>query len=58
MRAKVLIPCIDKYTGEFYQTGRVLDVTPERATEMTGFVEVLDAPVEEPVEKPKRSRKK
>lgn len=58
MRAKVLIPCIDKYTGEFYQIGRVLDVTPERAAEMKGFVEVLNAPVEEPVEKPKRSRKK
>ena len=47
MKVRVLAPCFDKYTAEFYEVGSELDVTPERAEEMKGFVEILDTSVEE-----------
>lgn len=39
IRVAVKEPFVDKYTGEFYDAGRVIEVSEERAEEIKEFVE-------------------
>lgn len=50
MKAIVLKPFVDKYTGARYETGAVLDITEERAREILSVGPLIKC------EKPKRKK--
>ena len=61
MKVRVLKPFKDKYTGEYYKVGRVLeDITKERFEEILTVDELVEEIKEEASEAPKKktTRKK
>ena len=58
MKYKVIVPFTDKYTGEFYKEGRIIEITKTRAKEILSvkeFIEEINEPTE--VKKPQKNKK-
>ncbi len=51
MKAKVLIPFTDKYTGKEYKKGEIIEVTAARFNEITKKDRLVEAHDETTVEK-------
>lgn len=51
MKAKVLIPFNDKYTGEKHKKGDIIEVTAERFNEITKKDRLVEAYEDAPTEK-------
>ncbi len=52
MKAKVLKPFIDQYSGEVYKAGDILTISRERYEEI-----LKTAPLVEEIKKPKKAKK-
>lgn len=60
MRARVLIPYIDRETGIFHRSGEVVDLVQSRFDEIAagGFIEPLDDPAPAVKKRATRAKKK
>lgn len=60
MRARVLIPYIDRETGIFHRSGEVVDLEQSRFDEIAagGFIEPLDDPAPAAKKRATRTKKK
>ena len=58
MKATVKVPFVDKHTGAFYNVGRVLTLTEDRAKEIQEAGDFISVAAEPAPAKKKATRKK